>query len=125
MENWPYTKNNMNIIIKHVYLIYKIINLTVKNILLYLINLAQLIQHKKITDILSTLTEWRHSGQWWNIYSSFILMLYFRPAVHIVYHATSTINMGGDKERALVVRNQLIPLLWSAVHLLGQSEPGQ
>lgn len=56
MENWPYTKDIMNIIIEHVYLIYNIINFTVKNILLYLINLAHLIQHQKITDILSTLT---------------------------------------------------------------------
>lgn len=33
MENWPYTKDNMNIIIEHVYLIYIIIKLTGKNIL--------------------------------------------------------------------------------------------
>lgn len=52
-------------------------------------------------------------------------MLCLRSAVHIVYLATSTVNMGGDKEQALVVSNQLIQLLWSAVHLLGHSEPGQ
>lgn len=58
MENWPYTKNNMNIIIKHVYLIYNIIMITAKNVLLYLINLAQLIstsnnlrQHADMSDV--------------------------------------------------------------------------
>lgn len=45
MENWPYTKDIMNIIIEHDYSIYNIIKFTVKNILLYLINLAHLIQH--------------------------------------------------------------------------------